>query len=130
MRATVAGALWDHALQTDLIVRSPVFGEGFVRFFTHRDSERDWTRHLQRLAYDGFVKNFHLDTAVAPVFIRGEGLSADVALLHRITETLAQSAIIVTMGAVSPTEIVIPVKLTHLEDSVQALKTLVKHPTV
>lgn len=121
MRPTASGAIWELARERQLSFVAPTFSDGRVQLFVDQDSEKDWVKALQRLAADGFVKEFRFDSSWVPLSVVGSRFTQDGAALQQIMEALAQSGIFVTMGAVSPLAVTLAVPRDHADDGVRAL---------
>lgn len=121
MRPTASGAVWELARDRQLSFISPSFAEGRLQMFVDCDAEKEWVKHLQQLAADGFIKSFSFDSGTIPLSVVGSRLTQDGAVLQQVTESLAQSGIWVTMGAASPLALTVAVPRTHAEDGVRLL---------
>jgi aspartate kinase len=121
MRASVMGALWDVAAQGHLSLLAPVFHGTHVQLFVEREAEADWNAKLQRLATDGFVREYRFDAGQVPISIVGNRFSQDGAAIGAVMETLAEQGIPVTMGSVSALGATVSVPATHTDDAVRAL---------
>lgn len=121
MRSTVMGAVWGVAASAQLSVVSPHFSQHTLEFFAAREAEEDWKKHLNQLILDGFVKSFEFEQEWVPVSIVGSRFSQDPTALCEIFETLAQSAISVTMGAASALAIHVAVPRNRADEAVQVL---------
>ena len=100
-RASVLGALWDSAAKAHLSIVAPVFSEGKVQFFTHRDAQGEWKKVLEHLGAEGFVSKYEFFSDLLPVSVVGDRFSQDGAALYQVVETLARHHISVTIGSAS-----------------------------
>lgn len=125
MRQTVGGAVWDAAHEGSLHVSFPMITEGKLKFFARISQEAQWKVRLDRLASEGFLKEFQFDEFHVPIFFEGNELGDGTAsVLHQITEVLAHAGILVTMGAAAHHEVVVAVPRTHVDDGLRALEVL------
>jgi aspartate kinase len=122
-RPTVLGSLWDCAGRGHLPIIAPVFSDGEVRFFSDRDAEWDWKKHLETLVSDGFVKEYQIQLEVVPLSIIGDRFSQDGLALQEVMEVLAREQIYVTLGSASSLAITVGVPLAKVEEGVRALHT-------
>lgn len=120
-RPTLLGALWDEAEKTHLSVLTPSFSEGAVLFFTDREGEAEWKKHLDHLSQDGFVKSYQIDSKTIPLSVIGDRFSQDGAALSKVMETLGRKNVPVTLGSASPLAITVGIPLNYANEGVQAL---------
>jgi aspartate kinase len=120
-RPTALAAIWERAAEFHLPVVTPMFSDGSVRFFSDRDGEGEWTKLLERLSTDGFVKEYRVHPELVPLSVVGHRFSQDGLALQRLIEILAQHHITVTTGAASALAATVAVSRDHAEDGVRAL---------
>jgi aspartate kinase len=120
-RPTVLGALWERAEQTHLSVLTPSFSQGHVWFFSDREGEQEWKKHLDYLSREGFVTTYELDSTTIPLSIVGDRFSQDGAALSRVMEVLGRNKVPVLMGSASPLAITVGIPLNFSNEGVQAL---------
>lgn len=120
-RPTVLSSLWDRAARSHLSVVVPVFSEGEVRFFSDRDGEGEWRKHLEELVSEGFVKKYQVSPEIVPLSVVGSHFSQDGLALQRVIEVLAQSDIQVTVGSASALAITVGVSKSRVDEAVRAL---------
>jgi aspartate kinase len=121
MRSTVLNAIWDFAAGSHLAIIAPAFFGNKVQFFVERDAEEEWRKSLQRLAVEGFVKEFDLDLSLVPVSVVGDRLSQDGAALYQIGDALAKAGVSVSFGSASALSFTVAVPKTHIKEAIQAL---------
>lgn len=119
MRPSVASAIWDLAAEEELQVYFPSFAEGVLRLFTQVDQKPAWDRWLTRLATEGYVQSYGFQPEIIPLVIDfgrkkpdlgpNSGDFSDVQALDKMTETLAHSSILVTMGAAMDGRVILAV---------------------
>lgn len=120
-RATVIQALWDRATESHLHVVSPQFSGARVQFFTDREGEAEWKKHLSDLAANGFVKDYKLETDWVPLSIVGDRFAQDGTALARVFDVLTQEHIQVAMGSAGALAITVAIPATHVAEGTQAL---------
>jgi aspartate kinase len=120
-RPTVLGALWDVAAKAHLSIVAPIFSDGKVQFFTDRDADGEWRKHLEKLNVDGFVNTYEIHPELVPVSVVGDRFSQDGTALYQVIETLARSHISVTIGSASALAVTVAVGVQHADDAVRAL---------
>lgn len=121
MRPSVAAAVWDRSSQRHLSVLAPIFSGSRIQFFVERDSQGEWQKNLDELAYQGFIREYSFDSNIVPLSVVGDRFSQDAAALQQVIETLAQSEISVTMGAASTLAVTVAVPENRVEEAVRAL---------
>jgi aspartate kinase len=120
-RDTAKGSIWDLAAQMHLAVIAPMFADGTVRFYSDRDGEGEWRKLLDKLATDGFVKEYKVLAEYVPVSVIGHRFSQDGAALQVMFETLAQNHISVTIGQSGALAATLAIPAQHADDAVKAL---------
>lgn len=120
-RPSVLGSLWERAARTHLSIIAPMFCESEVKFFSDRDGEAEWRRHLEDLAVEGFLKTYTLDPNVVPLSIVGDRFSQDGLALQQVLEVLARENISVSLGSASALAITVGVPLHRADDGVRVL---------
>ena len=120
-RPTVLSALWERATQAHLSLVAPVFCDGEVRFFSDRDGELDWRKHLEQLVIEGFVAKYELDTHTVPLSVIGNRFSQDGTALSQIIDVLAKENIQVTFGSASALAITVGISAHHVDEGVKIL---------
>jgi aspartate kinase len=120
-RPTVLSAIWECAARSHLSVLSPVFADGEIRFFSDRDGEGEWRKHLENLTADGFVKNYQIQPEIIPLSVIGDRFSQDGMALQQIIDILADQQIHVKIGSASALAITVGVPLSRAEEGVKAL---------
>lgn len=120
-RATVISSVWDRAAESHLSILSPIFVGTVVQAFVERDAEDDWKRVLERLAVEGFIRKYELDSGKVPVSIIGDRFCQDGTALSKVLEILGRDHISVAMGVASALAITVAVPENRAEDAVRAL---------
>ncbi|MFZ9594768.1 MAG: aspartate kinase [Bdellovibrionia bacterium] len=120
-RPTVVAALWDRAAQAHLSVVVPQFFNGQVNFFSDREGELEWKRHLEDLKNLGFLTAYELHTDWVPVSVVGDRFSQDGMALNQVMEILASEQIGVSFGSASALAISVAVAAHRADDAVRAL---------
>jgi aspartokinase len=120
-RPTVLSALWERATQAHLSIVAPTFCDGEVRFFTDRDGELEWKKHLEVLSADGFVKEYEIDSSTVPLSVVGNRFSQDGTALAQVVEVLARENIQISLGTASSLAITVGVSEHQVDEGVKAL---------
>ena len=120
-RPTVLGALWERAAHSHLSIVAPVFSDGDVRFFSDRDGESDWKKHLDELSKEGFIKDYSMESEIVPLSVVGDRFSQDGMALQQIMEVLSRAQISVTTGSASALAVTVGVPLSKVDEGVRAL---------
>ena len=120
-RSTLLGALWERAAQAHLSIVSPTFFSGEVRFFSDRDGEMEWRKHLEDLVSNGFLQSYTIDPDIVPLSVIGDRFSQDGMALQQVVEALARENILVTLGTASALAITVGISIDRAEEGVKIL---------
>lgn len=120
-RSTVLSSVWDRAAKAHLPILSPVFSETQVRFFSDRDAEGDWRKHLEELCSEGFVKSYQLETDIIPLSVVGDRFTQDGKALAEVLDLLSQQHVKVFLGSASSLAITVGISKNYAKEGVVAL---------
>jgi aspartate kinase len=120
-RPTVLGALWACAAKSHLTVLCPFFTAEQVCFYSDRDAEADWRKHLEALSVDGFIQSYSVLTEVIPLSIVGDRFAQDGLALQEVMEVLSGASIPAELGSASSLAITVGIPKKFKEEGVRVL---------